>query len=114
VGPRAGLDAVVKRKIPSPRRESNSRTSIVQLIAQSNVLFEKLIDTQLVKELPTFSKPEGSLPCSQKPTTGLYTQMNLVHNFPPYFSKINCNITLPPTLSWSRGSSVSRVTRLRA
>jgi hypothetical protein len=23
VGPRAGMDAVVKRKIPSPRRESN-------------------------------------------------------------------------------------------
>jgi hypothetical protein len=30
VGPRAGLDAVVKRKIPSPRRESNPRTPIVQ------------------------------------------------------------------------------------
>jgi hypothetical protein len=34
VGPRAGLDAVVKRKIPSPRRESNPRTSIVQPVAQ--------------------------------------------------------------------------------
>jgi len=33
VGPRAGLDVVVKRKIPSPRRESNPRTSIVQLVA---------------------------------------------------------------------------------
>jgi hypothetical protein len=32
--PRAGLDtAVVKRKIPSPRRESNPRTPIVQLVA---------------------------------------------------------------------------------
>jgi hypothetical protein len=30
VGPRAVLDAVVKRKIPSPRRESNTRTPIVQ------------------------------------------------------------------------------------
>jgi hypothetical protein len=29
VGPRAVLDAVVKRKIPSPRRESNPRTPIV-------------------------------------------------------------------------------------
>jgi len=28
VGPRAVLDAVVKRKIPSPRRESNPRTPI--------------------------------------------------------------------------------------
>jgi hypothetical protein len=30
VGPRAVLDAVVKRKIASPRRESNPRTPIVQ------------------------------------------------------------------------------------
>jgi hypothetical protein len=35
VGPRAVLDAVVKRKIPSPRREPNPRTPIVQLVAQS-------------------------------------------------------------------------------
>jgi hypothetical protein len=34
VGPRAVLDAVVKRKIPSPRLESNSRTQIVQPVAQ--------------------------------------------------------------------------------
>jgi hypothetical protein len=34
VGPRAVLDAVVKRKIPIPLRESNPRTPIVQPIAQ--------------------------------------------------------------------------------
>jgi hypothetical protein len=34
VGPRAVLDAVVKRKIRSPRRESNPRTPIVQPVAQ--------------------------------------------------------------------------------
>jgi hypothetical protein len=34
VGPRAVLDAVVKRKIPTPRRESNPRTPIVQPVAQ--------------------------------------------------------------------------------
>jgi hypothetical protein len=34
VGPSAVLDAVVKRKIPSPRRESNPRTPIVQPVAQ--------------------------------------------------------------------------------
>jgi hypothetical protein len=34
VGPRAGLDAVVKRKIPSLRRKSNPRTPIVQPVAQ--------------------------------------------------------------------------------
>jgi hypothetical protein len=35
VGPRAILDAVVWRKIPSSRRESNPRTPIVQPVAQS-------------------------------------------------------------------------------
>jgi hypothetical protein len=34
VGPKAVLDAVVKRKIPSPRWESNPRTPIVQPVAQ--------------------------------------------------------------------------------
>jgi hypothetical protein len=34
VGPRAVLDAVVNRKIPSPRRESNTRTPIFQPVAQ--------------------------------------------------------------------------------
>jgi hypothetical protein len=34
VDPRAVLDAVVKRKIPSPHRESNPRTPIVQPVAQ--------------------------------------------------------------------------------
>jgi hypothetical protein len=33
VGPRAVLDAVVKRKIPSPRRESKLRTPIVEPVA---------------------------------------------------------------------------------
>jgi hypothetical protein len=36
VGPRAVLDAVVKRKIPSPCRESNPRTPIVQPVSCSN------------------------------------------------------------------------------
>jgi hypothetical protein len=34
VGPKAVMDAVVKRKIRSPRRESNPRTPIVQPLAQ--------------------------------------------------------------------------------
>jgi hypothetical protein len=34
VGPRAVLNAVVKRKIPSPLQESNPRTPIVQPVAQ--------------------------------------------------------------------------------
>jgi hypothetical protein len=35
VGPRVVLDAVVKKKIPSPRRESNPRTPIVKPIAKA-------------------------------------------------------------------------------
>jgi hypothetical protein len=35
VGPRAVLDGVVKIKIPSPRRESNPRTPIVQPVASA-------------------------------------------------------------------------------
>jgi hypothetical protein len=34
MGPRTGLDTVVKRKIPNPRRESNPRTPIVQPVVQ--------------------------------------------------------------------------------
>jgi hypothetical protein len=34
VGPRAVLDAAVKRKIPSPRRKSNPRTPIVEPVVQ--------------------------------------------------------------------------------
>jgi hypothetical protein len=34
VGPRAILDVVVKRKIPSPCQESNPRTPIIQPVAQ--------------------------------------------------------------------------------
>jgi hypothetical protein len=38
VGTRTTLDAVVKRKIPSPRRESNPRIPIVQPVAQRYTL----------------------------------------------------------------------------
>jgi hypothetical protein len=34
VGPRAILDVVVKRRIPSPCQESNPRTPIIQPVAQ--------------------------------------------------------------------------------
>jgi hypothetical protein len=50
VGPRGVLDAVVKRKIPSPLGESNARTLIVQPIVQRYTLFEKSTVTQLVKQ----------------------------------------------------------------
>jgi hypothetical protein len=38
VGPRVGLDAVVKRKVPSPRRESNPRTPIVQPVGHTDMV----------------------------------------------------------------------------
>jgi hypothetical protein len=34
MGPRTGLEAVLKRKFPSPCRESNPRTPVVQPVAQ--------------------------------------------------------------------------------
>jgi hypothetical protein len=37
VGPRVGQDTVTKRKIPSPRRESNPDSPIVQPIASSYI-----------------------------------------------------------------------------
>jgi hypothetical protein len=83
VGPRAGLDAVVKRKIPSlcwqsnPSRPARSTVAIPteQLTPWSRVL-AKLPVTQLVKKLNSlpFLEPKGSLPWSQQPTTGPYPE----------------------------------------
>jgi hypothetical protein len=38
VNPRAGVDTVVKRKIPTTCRESKSRTPIVQPVAQTVII----------------------------------------------------------------------------
>jgi hypothetical protein len=38
VGPRTVLDAVVKGKISSPRRESNPRTAVVQPVALRDII----------------------------------------------------------------------------
>jgi hypothetical protein len=43
VGPRAVLDALVKRKIPSPRQESNPRTPIVQPVVILNTAQTKCL-----------------------------------------------------------------------
>jgi hypothetical protein len=56
VGPRDILDAVVKKKIPSPRRESNPRTPILQPVQRYNTelydnLFDKAFRDSVNKEL---------------------------------------------------------------
>jgi hypothetical protein len=50
VGPTAVLDAVVKRKIPSPHRESNPRTPIVQPVAQCYTKLDNIEENSQVKE----------------------------------------------------------------
>jgi hypothetical protein len=50
-----------------------------------------------------FMGPEGSLPCSQEPSTSHYPepdQSNPIHTIPSYLSKIHFNIIHLPT-SWS-------------
>jgi hypothetical protein len=61
VGPRAVQDAVVKIKIPSSRRESKPRTSIVQSVVQlfriqylENQYFEKIHLVFSTKSVPMF------------------------------------------------------------
>jgi hypothetical protein len=55
VGPRVVLDAVVKRKIPSPRWESNPRTPIVQPVAQRYTTeLSRLIQEEYVHFVNTF------------------------------------------------------------
>jgi hypothetical protein len=76
VGPKAVLDAMVKRKIPSPRRESNPRTPMVQPVAQrytdraitaltssfldTNILLSTCSRTPSIYVLPLISHPHKS------------------------------------------------------
>jgi hypothetical protein len=49
VGPRAGLDATEKKKIPSSHRESKPRTPIVQPVASSCIIQKKVPISIIVK-----------------------------------------------------------------
>jgi hypothetical protein len=62
MGPRAVLDAVVKRKIPSPRWESNPRTPIVQPVAQryTDRAIKGDKNARLTSVSVTRYKPEGN------------------------------------------------------
>jgi hypothetical protein len=63
VGSRAILDAVMKRKIPSPRRESNPRTPIVQRYNLTH------IDQNIRLDKKSVLKSEDSSPQEQKHVT---------------------------------------------
>jgi hypothetical protein len=45
-------------------------------------------------------EPEGSLPCSQEPSTDPYREPDKSNPYYPILSKINFNIVHPP-MSWS-------------
>jgi hypothetical protein len=62
VGPRGVLDAVVKRKIPSHRRESNLRTPIVQPVAQRYTPWYRISVKRLADdgEINTFKETPSS------------------------------------------------------
>jgi hypothetical protein len=73
----------------------------------------ELIVAQLVNKLPAFKEPEGSLPYSEKPSSGLYPVRDKSNPNPhALFFKIHCNITLPYTTPFQVVSSF-QVLRLK-
>jgi hypothetical protein len=44
------------------------------LTIEQKDLLEKLIAAQLVKKIPAFMEPDGSLPFSEEPATGPYSK----------------------------------------
>jgi hypothetical protein len=76
VGPRAVLDTVVKRKIPSPRWESNPRTPIVQPVAQSN---------EVPVAMSSGEKRQRSQADHSPPTAEVKNAVELYLHFPIHF-----------------------------
>jgi hypothetical protein len=50
-------------------------------------------------------EPEGSLPCSQEPSTGIYPEPDESSAYQPILSKIQINIILPATHDTITGES---------
>jgi hypothetical protein len=55
---------------------------------------QKLVVTQSVKALPTFTKPDVPLLCDSRPLDHTLSQMNPFPTLKPYFSKIHFNSSL--------------------
>jgi hypothetical protein len=80
-GPRAVLDAVVKRKIPSPRRESNPRTPIVQPVIKLPLLPINSGSKKETMRLHTsflLLAPHGGKPCKYTECTWLPSDETVV------------------------------------
>jgi hypothetical protein len=60
VSPGAGLDTVSKRKIPSPRRESNPDRPLRSLVAIPTELSRLLFNFVLVGKVPTATFAEST------------------------------------------------------
>jgi hypothetical protein len=107
VGPRSVLDAVVKRKIPTPRRESNPRTPIIQPVTRrytdwAITALQRIINSLKLKKIKKACGTDGiqneylwHLP--QKPIvylTHLFKQCLRLSHFPQSWKDANV-ITLP-------------------
>jgi hypothetical protein len=79
VGPRAGLDAVRKRKIPSPRWESNPLPPIVQAVASRYTeicLAPDYLYIFGVSRAISTSKQVGSDACLSRYSAGLWAALS--------------------------------------
>jgi hypothetical protein len=85
-------------KIYAPLKIISHTPKLYKPTMWSRVLHGKLIVSQLVKKFQSFMEPEGSVPCSQKPTTGHCPEPDKSSPLPPsYFLNIHFNIILQCT-----------------